>query len=131
MSIHHGKDGAIYMQVAPGTSKLVAHISTFTLDQTMATVDVTAMSDLNHVYVTGLKDVKGTLSGFWDDTDDSIFNAIDSPTGVLLALYPDFKLFPAKWFGGPAWLSGAIKSGVTAAVVIDATFVAAGSWTRQ
>jgi hypothetical protein len=127
--VHHGKDGAMYMNLG-GVSKLAGYISDFTLDMAMATVETTSMGDKNKTYVVGLKDIKGTLSAFWDDADDSFFDAIDSDTGVGLALYPDFKTSPTKFFAGPAWLSGSIKSGVSAAVTIAGNFVANGSWTR-
>jgi len=96
----------------------------------MATVETTAMGDVNKTYVVGLKDIKGTVTAFWDDADTSFFDGIDSPTGVTLELYPDTVNATLAAFSGPAWLSGSIKSGVSAAVVLSGTFVANGAWTR-
>jgi hypothetical protein len=130
MASHHGKNGAIYSDLGTGPA-LLAHVSDWTLDMTMATVETTAMGAANKTYVVGLKDVKGTIAAFWDDTDDSFFNAVDSPTGVLLSLYPDLAGHPAKFFAGPAWLSGSIKAAVSAAVTLSGNFVANGAWTRS
>jgi hypothetical protein len=128
--VHHGKNGAIYCSTsAAGVAGLVAHISDFTLDMVQNTVETTSMGDTNKTYVTGLKDVKGTLTGFWDDTDDTLFEAADSIDGVVLALYPSV-IVPGKCFSGPAWLDVSIKTGVAAAVTLAGNFVANGSWKR-
>lgn len=131
MSVHHGKNGAAYITIPGSPAALLMHVSEWSLDQAVDTVETTSMGAANKTYVAGLKDCKGALSGFWDDTDDLLFDAIDSIDGCGLALYPDLAAAPTKFWAGPAWLSGSIKSGVSAAVTFDGNFVANGAWTRQ
>jgi hypothetical protein len=130
MAVHHGKAGAVMLQIDAGTAKQIASISEWTLDMGKDTVETTGMGAPNKTYVVGLPDIKGTLAAFWDDADDSFFDGIDSETGVTLELYPDKALTPNAKFAGPAWLSGSIKSGVSAAVTLSGNFVANGAWTR-
>jgi hypothetical protein len=93
-------------------------------------VDVTAFGDANKTYVQGLRDVKGTLSGFWEDTQDQLFDASESTGGVSLYLYPA-NTAPTVYFYGPAWLDASIDVGVSGAVTVSGSFVANGSWGRK
>jgi hypothetical protein len=131
----HGKNGAIYTRVpgAGGTAgeyKQIALINAYTLDMATDTVETTAMGDTNKTYVAGLRDLKGTFAGFWSADDDTIFDMIDSPTGVDLVLFPDIRS-PEKCFSGPAWIGITLSTGVGAAVTFAGTFTANGSWHRN
>jgi len=130
MAAHHGKNGALYMSVT-GTGPLayVGQVSEFSLDMAVDTVETSALGSKNKTYVQGLADVKGNFTAFWNDVDDSLFDASESPDGCRIALYPSL-LKPTQFFSGPAWVSASIKSGIAAAVTVDATFVANGAWTR-
>ena len=90
-------------------------------------VEVTSFGDANKTYVQGLKDLTGTLSGFWDETDTKMFNAADSTTGCKLYLYPSSDAI-SKYFYGPAWLDASINVGVNGAVTMSGNFSANGSW---
>jgi hypothetical protein len=125
----HGKDGIICLSLTDASSlAAVALITDWTLDMATDTVETTALGDSNKTYVQGLKDLKGTFTGQWDSTDDLLFEAADSPTPVIIAIYPT-KNNAAHW-QGPGFINVSLKGGATAAVTIDGSFTAAGAWVR-
>ena len=128
MSAHHGKTGQLYMS-ASGTGPLVlaGQVTEWSLDMGQDTVETTPLGAPNKTYVLGLKDIKGTFAANWDEIDNTIFDAANSPDGCKLAFYPN-RNFPAKVFHGPAWVSASLKLGASAAVTLDGTFVANGAW---
>lgn len=127
---YHGKSGVIYMSTsASGTATTVGRLSKWSLDQSTDTVEVTSFGDTNKVYVQGLKDLKGSFSGFWEDTT-TLFTAADSTDGVKLYLYPSSNA-PTKYWYGTAWLNASIDTDNNGAVTLNGNFVAASSWGRQ
>lgn len=130
MSRYHGKRGVVYAsRTGSGTASPVLSQSKWTLDQATDKTDVTAFLDANKVYVQGLKDLKGTISGWWDSADDTLFDAADSADGAKLYLYPSLDA-PSFFWSGPAWLDAKIDVDVKGAVTVESTFTAAGSWAR-
>ena len=129
MSAHHGKNGMLYMTTSgTGPLVLVGQVSEYSLDMATDTVEVTPLGSPNKTYVLGLRDIKGTFAANWDEVDNTVWDATKSQDGCKLAFYPS-KLFPAKVFTGPAWVSASLKLGVSAAVTLDGNFVANGAWT--
>jgi hypothetical protein len=92
--------------------------------------EVTAFGDANKTYVQGLKDVKGTLTGFFDDTNTNIFTGADSADGVKLYLYPSSNAPTVYWYG-PAWLDASVSTPVSGPVTISGNFVANGAWAKK
>lgn len=125
----HGKGGVLLVSTTKtGTPVAVALITEWGLDRTSDKIETTALGDANKTYVKGLDDVKGTFSGQWDAHDDTLFEASESVDGVQIELWP--SITSTVCFKGPAWLDVSIKGGVSAAVTIDGTFSANGSWQR-
>lgn len=131
MSRYHGKGGAAYLSTTgSGDAAPAVSLSQWSLDRTTDKVPVTAFGDTNKVYVQGLPDIKGTLSGFFDDTNDALFDGAESNDGVKMYLYPS-TLAPSHYHFGPAWLDASIEVDVNGAVGVKGSFVAAGSWGRK
>lgn len=131
MAVYHGKGGLVYMSTSlSGTAVSVGKLTEWTLNMATDRVEVTSFGDTNKTYVQGLKDVSGTFSGFWQDNDDTIFDASDSADGVKLYLYPASTAI-LRYFYGPAFVDASINTGVAAAVAVSGTFAAAGAWGRQ
>jgi hypothetical protein len=131
MARYHGKGGVVYMSsTGSGTAINVASLSEWTLNMATDKVEVTAFGDANKTYVQGLKDITGSLSGFWEDSQDALFDGADSSDGVKVYLYPS-SLAPTVYFYGPAWVDASINVGVNGAVGITANMVANGSWSRK
>ena len=78
----------------------------------------------------GLKNVQGTIAGFFDDTETKLFTGADSSDGIKMYLYPSSDI-PTAYWAGPAWLDVSINTGVADAVAISGNFAANGSWVRK
>lgn len=121
MAKYHGFKGQVRMN---GT---LVSLATWDLDKSTDKQKVTSFGDPNQTYVEGLPDVKGTLSGFWDDTDTTMLAASENAAGVTLALYPS-SLTALKYHYGPAIMDYKMSVDVNGAVTVSASFVANGSW---
>ena len=133
MARYHGKTGRIYVSTT-GTGAAVAVISqsTWSISLSRDQVEVTAFGDTNKQYVTGLPDVSGSFSGFWDDTEDTIYTAADSADGTKIYLYPDAANAATKYWYGPAFLDiSDVTTEVSGAVTVSGAFRARGAWGRK
>lgn len=133
MARYAGRKGLAYIIMDPSTNGpgvLIPSLNSWSLDMATDKLEVTAFGDANKTYVQGLKDVSGSLAGFWDSADDAIFDASDATGGVKLYLYPSSDA-PTIYFYGPAWLDASIDVGVNDAVTISGDFAANGSWGRR
>ena len=84
MSAHAGKTGAVYLAIesATGVATQCIKLNAWTLNRATDTFEVSAFGDTNKTYVQGLPDLKGTISGFWDDSETKPFaGAISSSSG--------------------------------------------------
>jgi hypothetical protein len=130
MARHHGKHGIILLSTTQaGVPTQTISLTSWGIDMSTDLVEVTAFGDPNKVYVQGLKDIKGTIGGWWDDSDDTLFEASESIDGCFLYLYPSADV-PGKMWYGPAWMSASINTDVKDAVGVTGTFAAAGAWGR-
>jgi hypothetical protein len=131
MARYHGKSGVVYLSTTgAGAATATTSLSGWTLDLSTDKVEVTAFGDLNKSYVQGLKDIKGTLTGFLDDAGLSLFTAADSTDGVRMYLYPSSASPTVYWYG-PAWLDASIAVPVGGANTLSGNFVASSSWGRK
>lgn len=131
MARYHGQRGVVYMSTTgAGAATTQASLSAWTLDLSTDKAEVTAFGDANKTYVQGLKDIKGTLTGFLDDTALSLFTGADSADGIRMYLYPASTAPTVYWYG-PAWLDASVNTPVSGPVTISGNFVANGSWGRK
>lgn len=131
MARYHGRKGVVYMSTTgTGNAANVISLSSWELNMATDVVETTAFGDANKTYVQGLKDLSGTIQGFWDSADDTVFDAADSADGVKMYLYPSSDA-ATIYFYGPAWVDASISTGVSAAVTVSANFRANGSWGRK
>lgn len=130
MSVYHGKSGRVMMSTTgTGAAVAVASLTTWSVDASTDTVEVTAFGDTNKAYVQGLPDISGAFDGFFNDADSTLFTGSGSADGVKLYLYPSTNALSKYWYG-PAWVSYSVSTGVGEAVAISANFVANGAWGR-
>lgn len=131
MATYHGRKGVVYLATTgSGNASNVVSLTQWTLNAATDKVEVTAFGDANKTYVQGLKDLQGTIAGFFNDTEAKPWTASDSSTGCKLYLYPSADAAGIYWYG-PAWLDCSIDTGVSGAIAITASFAANGSWGRQ
>lgn len=122
---YHGKRGSVKIGLTA-----VASLNKWTLNAATDKADVTAFLDNNKQYVVGLKDIKGSLAGWFDDAEDALFTAADSDTPVTLELAPVDSLATTLNWTGPAYLDASIDVPANGAISISGDFVAAGDWVR-
>jgi hypothetical protein len=79
--------------------------------------------------VTGLPDVKGTLKGWFDDTEAALFLAAEGGVPVALELTPVSTVATKKW-AGQAYLDASIDCPANGPITVSGDWVAAGPWTR-
>lgn len=131
MAKYHGQGGRVYLSTSgSGNASASVGLSSWSLNMPTDRVEVTSFEDTNKTYVQGKRDISGQFSGFWDDTNDALFDGSESTDGIKLYLYPS-KDATSKYFYGPAWLDASIEVGVDGAVSISGTFQANGAWGRM
>ena len=130
MARYHGNGGVVYLGTAGGAvPSTVATLKSWTINMTTDKADVSGFSDTNKRYVQGLPDMTGTLSGWFDDTDDNMYDASRSTAPVSMYLYPT-RLAVGKYFSGTAWLDYGIECPVDGPVTISGDWAAAGNWAQ-
>lgn len=133
--IKTGRYGEIKYDPAGDVSPLnlvtVTSLNTWKLSQKTDKINVTCFGDNNKRYVTGLKDISGSVSGFWNVDELTLFSAVDAETPGMLQLIPNNTeeagsplVVPA--FTGLAYLDVDIDTSVEGAPAISGTFVAGG-----
>lgn len=128
MSKYHGKKGVVYISTSgSGTATTIVGLNKWSLNGTTDTVETTEFGAANKTYAQGFSDVSGTLSGFWDSTDDNLYDASRSSDGVKLYLYPSSDATTKYWYG-PAWVDFSIDTGTGQAVTVSGNYKANGNW---
>ena len=78
----------------------------------------------------GLPDIKGTLGGWYDNTDLELFDAAAGDVAVMLELIPNTLAATHLW-SGLVYLDASVNVSATGAVSISSNFVGAGPWTSE
>jgi len=109
----------------------VAALKEWKLDLKRARADATCFGDPNKVYVQGLPDIAGDLTGVWDETESPVlFGVALGETAVMLKLIPS-TLTPTYFFSGLAYLDTSIDVKADGVIEIKGTFAGAGAWTMD
>jgi hypothetical protein len=120
----HGKNGRLYVDLAGGGSATpVAFLTKWTADFTTAKIDVTALGDANYVYVAGLPDSKGTITGWYDDATPQLYTAALDGIARKMYLYPN-TLTSIQYWSGTAFFDFTVTGGVAEATAISGTWSA-------
>lgn len=128
MARYPARKGVVYLgTTVGGVASNVIALNHWTMDRTTDKIDVTSFGDSNKVFVGGLPDLKGTISGFWDDTETKPFAAAVATGAVNMYLYPSSDI-PAKYAAGTAWVDFSMDTSVAGAVSISGNFAAGASW---
>lgn len=126
MAIKSGRYGTIKYDPAGVTPVALISLNTWKLSLKTDYEDVSCFGDTNKVYVPGLRDVSGTVGGFWNSTNVILFDATEAATPGKLELAPN-STEPTFTFSGLAYLDADIDCGLSAPKV-SASFRAAGPW---
>lgn len=128
MARYGGRKGVVYLSTTgTGAATNVIGLTQWSIDMTQDLIDVTGFGDSNKQYVTGLKDVKGSISGNWDNAETKLYAAAQSTDGVKFYLYPSSDA-TGYYFYGPAWLDFSMSVDQAGAVKVSGNFGANGAW---
>ena len=104
-----------------GTAEPVAYLNNWELTAATDDVEVTAFGDTNKVFVSGLPDVGGSFSGFYDDVTAQTYTA--ATDGVARKFY----LYANTGNNGQYWYGTAIFD-FTASGSVDGAVTISGNW---
>lgn len=135
--IRAGRDGLVkWDPTGAGGATAVALVSIKSWQLSLKTdkINVTCFQDSNKVYVPGMRDISGSLTGFWDSSDMSLIEATQLSVPGWLELIPhtgDTTGTPAApyAFSGKAYLDAEIDTNVEGAPALSGDILAAGAWT--
>lgn len=121
----HGRAGRLYMNLTTGgTPEPVAYLNNWEITAATDDVEVTAFGDSNKVFVSGLPDVGGSFSGFYDDASVQTYTAATDGVARKFYLYPNTGTNTQYWFGTGIFDFSA-SGGVDSAVTISGNWKAA------
>jgi hypothetical protein len=129
----HGRNGIVYVGLTNGAAASpIAFQSDYTINFTVAKVDVTSMGDTNLVYVSGLPDASGDFNGWYDDLNGTAQTYAAAADGLSrnFYLYPNSNS-PTEYFYGQVLPDFAVAGAVSAGVSVKATWNAAGPVKRM
>lgn len=130
MAILSGRDGEVLYDPAGTTPVAIISLNKFKLSLKTDKINVTCFGDTNKVYVPGMKDISGTVSGFYNSADKTLFEASDATAPGLLKLTPHSSESTHFW-SGLAYLDADIDTSVEGAPAVTGNFMAAGPWTME
>jgi hypothetical protein len=125
--IKAGRNGQVKYDPAGTTPVVIVSLNKWKLDLKTEKINVTCFGDANKVYVPGMKDLNGTISGFWNSDEVTLFLAADADVPGLLELLPNATEPEFKW-SGLAYMDASIDTAVEGAPAVQGTFMAAGPW---
>jgi len=130
MARRHGSKGEVMMDPAGGSATvIVAALNSWTLDLKRDRADATCFGDTNKQYVQGLPDIKGDITGIWDETVSQVlFDQALGEVAAMLKLIPS-SVAPTYFFTGLAYIDAAIEVKHDGAISIKGSFAGAGPWT--
>jgi hypothetical protein len=128
MAILSGRDGQILYDPAATTPAALVSLDKWKLSNKVDKIKVTCFGAVNHVYVPGMPDLSGTVSGFWDSANVVLFDAVTATAPGLLKLVPHTTESTFFW-SGLAYFDADIDCSVDGAPAVTGSFMAAGPWT--
>jgi len=136
--IKSGRNGEVKWDPAGGAgaaATTLLSIKAFSISMKTDKINVTCFQDQNKVYVPGMPDISGTLTGFWNSDDMALVHAARATAPGYLILIPDITdvdagtpAAPFAW-EGLAYLDAEIDTDVEGAPELSGQILAAGPWT--
>ncbi len=129
MSIKSGRFGTVKwdpVPASPVSPQALISLNTWKLSLKTNYEDVTCFGDTNKVYVPGLRDISGTIGGFWNSDNVQLIEASNSGTPGFLELSPNSTESSFN-FQGLAYMDCDIDC-TQMAPKLTGSFKAAGPW---
>ena len=131
MSILTGRYGTVKWDAGPASPvnpTEIISLNAWKLSLKTDYEDVSCFGDDNKVYVPDLRDISGSVGGFWNSASTVLIAASNQATPGYLELAPN-STEASFIFGGLAYMDADIDCSVKGAPKLSGTFKAAGSWT--
>jgi hypothetical protein len=126
MATFTGSDGVILV----GTDQ-VAEIRSYSIDETMDTLEDTAMGDTSRTYKTSLKTFSGSADVFFDDTDTAGQGALTVGSSVTLSVQFEGNTTGDHKLSGTALITGrTISASFDGMVEASISFQGSGALTE-
>lgn len=135
MSRIHGRNGIVYLGVNSGDlASPMAFLSDWSINFSVAKVDVTCMGDQNLIWVAGLPDASGDFSGFFDTATAQTYIAAQDGLARNFYLYPSTVgtqgANPGQYFFGQILPDYSLAGSVSSAVSLKSSWNAASKISR-
>lgn len=130
MARYSGRGGLVYLGTGSAKATTFATLNSWTIDMSTDKAEVTGFGDTNKQYMQGLPDMVGSLSGFFDDTDDILYDASRTTGPVSMYLYPTSNAL-AKFWEGTAWVDFSIECPMDGPITVSGDWAGAGTWTQN
>ena len=77
------------------SSHNVLHVTSYSLEEVVETIDVTSMTDTSREILTSFKSFSGSVECYWDASDVAFGHDADTDPNVQAGTKIDFELYPA------------------------------------
>ena len=127
-----GTTGRLYVGIASSAAAAepVAYISKMSLEFATDDLEVTAMGDVNKVYVSGMPDCTGSFSGFYDDATAQTYTAARDGSARNFYWYPKTPSNTGPYWFGTGLFDFSIETDIGGAVSVSGNFKAASPVTK-
>lgn len=127
-----GTTGRLYVGIASSSAAAepIAYISKMALDFATDDLEVTAMGDVNKVYVAGMPDCSGSFSGFYDDATAQTYTAARDGAARNFYWYPKTPSNTGPYWFGTGLFDFSIETDINGAVAVSGNFKAASAVTK-
>ena len=112
MAVHKGSEGVV--KVGSNTD---AEVTAFSFDETVDTIESTALSNSARSYVADYVGFTGTVDCMWDETDTSGQGAMTVGSTVTLNLYPEGSASSATYYTGSAIITSISRANAMGSIV--------------
>lgn len=124
MAERHGKNARVILD------GVTIKCTSFDLDMSQDTVEVTGFGDTNKRYVLGHRNFLANFQGFWDDAADKLMDVADAGAAINAYFYPDAVNAATQYWWGSVLVDASFATSVTSAGTITGKAVAFGAITR-
>lgn len=132
MARYHGRNGVLLLQLSSASTALttLSYVRDWSINFAVDQSDATAMGDSNKVYVAGLPDATGSVSGFHDDGGADTLASAQDGVARTFELYPAGTGTGSLYYTGTALWDFSLSGGVGGVVEFTANWSANSAVTR-
>lgn len=120
MAEQKGVDGVVKIGAGAGAATAILNVTSYTLEETTETLDVTSMTDTSRQILSTFKGFTGTIDGYWDGSSTHIGHDADDDPDIKAGDTINFELYPAGEAATALYYSGsAIVTSISRSASFD------------